>query len=88
MFITLLFCYFADHFDPTGGSYEYADFQRSILAICHSLVFCDEQFQALGVNFLMDYGSVTMKHITFGGSENMRKRSQHFQVKTSREYSY
>ncbi|XP_060574203.1 alpha-tocopherol transfer protein-like [Ruditapes philippinarum] len=27
----------------------------------------------------MDYGSVTMKHITFGGSENMRKRSQHFQ---------
>lgn len=68
-----------DNFDPTGNSYEYADFQRSILAICHSLVFCDEQFQVHGVNFLMDYGAVTMKHITFGGSENMRKRAQHFQ---------
>lgn len=69
-----------DNFDPTGNSYEYADFQRSILAICHSLVFCDETFQVHGVNFLMDYGSVTMKHISFGGSENMRKRAQHFQV--------
>ncbi|KAL4230784.1 hypothetical protein ACF0H5_011159 [Mactra antiquata] len=68
-----------DNFDPTGNSYEYADFQRSILALCHSLVFCDEQFQVHGVNFLMDYGSVTMKHISFGGSENMRKRAQHFQ---------
>lgn len=68
-----------DNFDPTGNSYEYADFQRSILGLCHSLVFCDEQFQVHGVVFLMDYGSVTMKHITFGGAENMRKRAQHFQ---------
>ncbi|WAR00017.1 TTPAL-like protein [Mya arenaria] len=68
-----------DNFDPTGNSYEYADFQRSILGVCHSLVFCDEHFQLNGVNFLMDYGAVTMKHITFGGSENMKKRAQHFQ---------
>ncbi|XP_045204374.2 alpha-tocopherol transfer protein-like [Mercenaria mercenaria] len=68
-----------DNFDPTGASYDYPDFQRSVLAICHSLVFCDEQFQAHGVNFLMDYKSVTMKHVRFGGSENMRNRAQHFQ---------
>jgi len=29
---------------------------------------------------MMDYGSITMKHLTFGGSENMKKRAQHFQV--------
>lgn len=68
-----------EHFDPTGESYEYADFQRSVLGMCHSLVFCDEEFQIRGVNFLMDYGSVSMKAITFGGAENMRKRAQHFQ---------
>lgn len=70
----------SDNFDPSGNSYDYADFQRAILGICHSLVFCDEHFQVNGVNFLMDYGSITMKHITFGGSENMKKRAQHFQV--------
>lgn len=68
-----------DLFDPSGNSYCYADFQRAILGICHSLVFCDEHFQVYGVNFLMDYGAVKMKHLSFGGSENMRKRSQHFQ---------
>lgn len=68
-----------EHFDSSGSSYSYADFQRSILGICHSLVFCDEQFQVNGVNFLMDYGAVTLKHLSFGGIDNLKKRSIHFQ---------
>ena len=79
--LTIKMSIFTEHFDPSGNSYCYADFQRAILGICHSLVFCDEHFQVYGVNFLMDYGAVKMKHLSFGGSENMKKRSQHFQVK-------
>ena len=72
--------YISENFDSSGNSYSYADFQRSILGICHSLVFCDEQFQVNGVNFLMDYGAVTLKHLSFGGIDNIKKRSIHFQV--------
>lgn len=68
-----------ENFDASGSSFSYVDFQRSILGICHSLVFCDEQFQVNGVNFLMDYGAVTLKHLSFGGIDNIKKRSVHFQ---------
>ena len=50
------------------------------MAICHSLAFCDEHFQVNGCNFLMDYGAVKMKHLSFGGIDNIKKRSLHFQV--------
>ena len=50
------------------------------MAICHSLVFCDEEFQVNGANFLMDYSAVKMKHLSFGGIDNIKKRSLHFQV--------
>jgi hypothetical protein len=71
-----LFALVLEHVDPTGESYEYADFQRSVLGMCHSLVFCDEEFRFRGVN----YGPMSIKAITFGGAENMKKRAQHFQV--------
>ena len=67
--------FFAEVVD-TSGSLSHKDYTRAIHSILDSLVFFDENVQVNGINFLVDFGDVSMNFLTWVGIDGLKRTAE------------